>query len=572
MLRENINNGQIYKAFEELEQRIAKFPGLGFADRLEALRTEFKYMTDFMLKGYKDEKRETIFRELVRRTTELDYDISVHETLRSSLYMKAKAQALANDDNRVEHLQEMLLAETEPEQQLNNIENVFYAVLLSAHWRQPDAAQWVSLLCGGGVGDVASSAVVGALTISCMHVASRVKTQLLVDVYHNATSAEVRQRALVGILLIVDALSIHEKELAEEMMTLLVQSEDDEKALLESVIQMRICANADADTNEIRDKIMPSMAASQPFRVTKDGIVEREDNEDSIDTEADERRIAAMEESVRKILDMQKNGSDFFFGGFKQMKRCSFFYRQVNWFGPFYMQHPGIQKELSRLKNSDFVNRVTSQGPFCGSDKYSFVIAIADIMGQLPENLRKMMNEGEVAPVGMLPEDQSQPTESMVRLQYLQDLYRFFRLNNFGQTMSNPFAQTARFAVWRSAIGSLSDATLIKMAHYVHAHRAEVTDDALVQEMLQACRNGENFDLLQLTAEMNLEQGDYHKAADAYSRCLKLKPDDTRCMRGIARALYKKGEYVKAAFYYDALHTMLPVLIWCVEYYVMVLL
>ena len=48
---------------------------------------------------------------------------------------------------------------------------------------------------------------------------------------------------------------------------------------------------------------------------------------------------------------------------------------------------------------------------------------MASVMKQMPENVRKMMDSGEVGPIGMR-EEGTAPDAAFIRLRYLQDLYR----------------------------------------------------------------------------------------------------------------------------------------------------
>ena len=47
-----------------------------------------------------------------------------------------------------------------------------------------------------------------------------------------------------------------------------------------------------------------------------------------------------LEASMKRMNDMQRQGSDVYFGGFSQMKRFPFFSVVANWFMPFYLHHP----------------------------------------------------------------------------------------------------------------------------------------------------------------------------------------------------------------------------------------
>ena len=63
MVTELINNGRINDAIAQLKEWAMKYPGEGFSDRLEAIATDFRYMSDFMLQGMKDESRGDLYPE-----------------------------------------------------------------------------------------------------------------------------------------------------------------------------------------------------------------------------------------------------------------------------------------------------------------------------------------------------------------------------------------------------------------------------------------------------------------------------------------------------------------------------
>ena len=62
--------------------------------------------------------------------------------------------------------------------------------------------------------------------------------------------------------------------------------------------------------------------------------------EDILHPGASEERMEKLEATYRRMMDMQKQGADIYFGGFSQMKRFPFFYDISNWLVPFYIQHP----------------------------------------------------------------------------------------------------------------------------------------------------------------------------------------------------------------------------------------
>ena len=95
-------------------------------------------------------------------------------------------------------------------------------------------------------------------------------------------------------------------------------------------------------------------------------------------------KMEMMEESIQKMMKMQQQGSDIYFGGFSKMKRFPFFDHIANWFMPFSAHHPGLKEVAQKLGDSSFLDKMTEQGLFCESDKYSLALTMAQIINQLP--------------------------------------------------------------------------------------------------------------------------------------------------------------------------------------------
>lgn len=158
---------------------------------------------------------------------------------------------------------------------------------------------------------------------------------------------------------------------------------------------------------------------------------------DIMDPNAAERDMEEMERKYRKMMDMQKQGSDIYFGGFSKMKTFPFFNDLCNWFAPFNAAHPALGAARERLAGSTFLNNLMENGPFCDSDKYSFALAIAQIMDRMPDNVKEMLNSDATLGPTVSKEEQENP--AYICRSYLQSLYRFFRLYRSKRDFLNPF-------------------------------------------------------------------------------------------------------------------------------------
>ena len=553
MVEELINNGRINDAIAQLKEWAMKYPGEGFSDRLEAVATDFKYMSDFMLQGMKDDSRGELFAAMQQKLRDIDYDLEVRRTIWERPEVSSYKRIFTHPECSAEMLQDILLEDTDAKEHFIRLTNTFMVLYASLHWKESEAIIWAAFLSSKKVNPIDAATLVSAITLNVLErykenenqnqnqndndneKLSPVTCQLspikdpkvmcLKEVYKLSTSEMVRQRALVGLVMIGEELSI------------------------EAHIQMVACANADKDSNEIRQNIMPNLIKNQPFKMVNGQFKMDDDdnlNKGEYDPDADKREeesIEAMEESVHKMLKMQKKGSDIFFEGFSQMKRFPFFNKMVNWFIPYYPEHPDIENIMANIGKSPFIDVVMKRGPFCESDKYSFIIAMSSVLQQLPENVRKMMESGDMGPIGMRGEDADLSDPAFIRLQYLQDLYRFMRLNNIGKMLHNPFNNL--------------DEILEGFIRY--ASQQEEEEKRHTENNNEECtKNTEYTTLYAYYANWKLKKGDYNTALKYYTICLRQRPQSPSIMRGLARAYFGVGDYEKSASYFDALITINP--------------
>lgn len=521
------------------------------------MRVEFQYMADFMLKGYQDPKRGALYGELMHRLRCLGYDVSVKEDLRDNQYLAGTLKYMLAKDTSAEALQTQLLSTgDDAKAHLEALNTAFYALLASYHWRLAQMEEWLAFLTSQHTSEIDAATLVTAISLSTLQHFSLRKTLCLAYIYKLCENDVLRQRAFVGCVLSLFTVMPSKYE-AKAVMEVLFQCPTAAKDIMEVMMQILTCANAVSDSKEINQNLMPDILKNQPFKVTRNGIVEREEENDIIDIHADERRMDAMEESIKKMVGMQKKGSDIFFSGFSQMKRLPFYNKLVNWFVPFTMQHPDIAREVAGLGRSEFVERVTKIGPFCDSDKYSFVIAISSVISQLPDNVKKMMESGEVGPLGMPMDGEANKDVSFIRLRYLQDLYRFYSLHTLGKMFFNPFAHAEEFVLWNDAAPFLSDADVREMCLYL-IRKGKGKGYGCLTELVAQFKDKTSFDALFCMAEYQTLEENYPDAIGNYQECLRIQSNHPASMRGIARAYFANGDYAHAAFYFDALHTLFP--------------
>ena len=334
---------------------------------------------------------------------------------------------------------------------------------------------------------------------------------------------------------------------------------DTRRQLLELQIQMVYCCNADADSDEIRREIIPTLIKNNNLRVTRSGIIEKEDDpmRDILDPGSADRDMEELEKSMQRMMDMQKSGVDVYFGGFSQMKRFAFFNTMSNWFCPFYTDHPELSRSKADLTQSKFMQLVFNNGPFCNSDKYSFALAMAEVIDRLPANVKEMLGNKEA--LGPTMPQEEIKSQAYIRRMYLQDLYRFFRLYHYRQDFRNPFvytdtAHTAMFFTDRVFKRETMKEEIVGLEKFLYKRKQYST---LIAVATSHDGSYEPDEML-LLASSYLRTGNYLKARAIFGEAVKTMPDNPQVLKGLANACFMLKAYDEATRHYATLTALDP--------------
>ena len=542
------------------------------SDRLHAIRTDFQVMADYWRRGFKDPQLEGLYDHLLKRMYILYANIANSYALRHTPFLQSLADrarmTLRDWSPRVvkEGLEAYVsdVALLGLEQAAGKAEEVhachhkemielFDYILTSGVWTDGYAAAMEDIVLSPTVDTIDQQLILSGVMLANMNLFDMAKFRMMVHVYSQATDEQVRQRALIGWVLSMDTelgLSVYPEEvkLVEE----LLEDQNCCRELVELQKQLVYCINAEQDNRTIQKEILPELMKNQGFNITRNGIVEEEEDElnDILHPDADEEKLERLEQSYQKMMDMQRQGVDIYFGGFSQMKRYPFFNEIMNWFVPFYRDHPGVVTAMGKNRHNRFLQGLLKSGPFCDSDKYSFLLAFDQVLDQIPQNLRQMMERGEAVFTEIVEEEANQP--AYIRRNYLQDLYRFFRIFRQRVDFRNIFNQESRDYLFLASPVFRST----QIESYFNEVTAFLIKKNRKKEALCVLNNyGENrqdFQYCMMAAYLGLNPlGNYAKA-------LEMQPANERAMVGYARALFGKGCHKEALDLYEKLLALQP--------------
>lgn len=565
------------KALKLLRSEIDNNNRAVVSSRLEEIENNYRLMCDYMLRGFKDPQRDRVYNELLNAAYRIYNSIKLYERIRrfrsySDAHAKSKGllaqpeqiyttlegfvQEIALSSLELENVHEDTLHSTYSEHQ-QYISTVFNEILVSDQWADNTRDTLLRIITSPTIDANDAQMIVSAITLACLNIFDINKWATLASAYENATNEKVRQRALVGWALSTP------KECAfgeiENTLSRLCANDITRKELLEFQFQLYYCNNTDADNEKIKHDIMPNLIKNNNFEITRTGIIEKDDDpmRDILDSGEAERELEEMEKSFNRMIDMQKSGSDIYFGGFAQMKRFPFFYHLSNWFCPFYIDHPQLSNLKKDVKDSPLFTKMFSKGPFCESDKYSFMLALSSVFDSIPANVKELLNNPDSSIMGFGAEIQNTETPVYIRRMYLQDLYRFFRLNQYKEDFVNPFVNktgTNLFLATSSFRKHLSDDEIMTLDKFLFKHK-EYHD---VLKLADTNNINKNYDHLLLVAISNIKTGKYEVALRLLNIILENQPDNEQALKSMAQLSFILHDYKQSVHFYQRLHTSHP--------------
>ena len=571
---------RLSNAIEVLEQLYVQRPSLMGHSEFEAIKTDYQLMVDYMGRGFSDSHRESLYSTLLQRLYRVAADLEISWRCKN-------VSAYVNSFRVIDHLNTshdfvrtvlesfvsdiaMLSLQAEETREQKSTElydrhqsfmnRLFSALWTSCQWTDDDCKFYTELLLSPTVMSTDQQVIVSAISLGAMNQFDINKFKTLVNVYQQATDEHVRQRALVGwVLAVFEGMDIFPEQ--DTLIRELCENPTITRELLTLQIQFFYSKDAEKDNDKIQRDIMPDIMRNSNLTIGRLGIMEKEEDaiESILHQDADEKRMEQMEEKVRKMMDMQKQGSDIYFGGFSQMKRFPFFNDMVNWFTPFYLNHPALRPVISKLGDTKFLNTLMERSNFCESDRYSFAFALEQIINQLPSDIKEVI--GSDAMLGPLAESDDVEDAISIRRTYLQDLYRFFRLYHTANDFINPFEDNGKgdfvadtfFFTYKSFMGTGLDDVKLRLASHLYKHQ-QMTELA---ELLTTFQSSDPRYAI-LMGYTNIHMGKAEFAYQFFDYALKAEPDNQWALKGKARAALDAEDYKTAEEVYTELLKLEP--------------
>ena len=579
-----LTNQQLGVALGELKALLGSQVDMPVSDLLqqvEDVEANYQLMKDYLLKGVKDQQQTKVYNQLLAKLFRLTQDIEMRLlTQTNGIFAQSCHHSRHTDlqtDDIKSHLEgfvqdlAILSLETstvkEEKKQLiyeahqRYMNMLFETLLVSPQWNDGMRDFMTDILLSPTIDGNNAQLMISAIMLSCMNVFDANKFYALKDVYLRTLDVHLRQRALVGWVFSMPSYKQGEHDILGigDAVGELIKDEHVQRDLLELQMQVFYCKNTERDYKAIEQDILPNIMKNNNFQITRFGLIEKEEDslEDILNPGAADQRTEELEAAINKIIDLQKKGTDIYFGGFAQMKRFPFFNEPSNWFVPFYAEHPGLKHVRSSELSWKILHVLYEEGPFCDSDEYSFALGLSHVLQNLPPGVRELLGDPDAIGHRVSEIEKNSPT--YIRRMYLQDLYRFFRINPERMQLVNPFDYEDEkihnpYFFTNSLLASLPESIFMELEKFLMKQK-------LYQYVTPICKTLEQTDdpeQMIIAGYLAMQSGKYARALQWFRSALGKQPDSLQALKGIALTSFNTKDFESAEKAYQQLARLKP--------------
>ena len=577
---------RLKQAIDTLAEGIEDLQDWELRTRFTEMQTAYKYMLDYMRQGMPDPDRERLHAELIGRCHILNDQIAVTRLSEHSTkvycQMRRKYKNLTGLAGLYEKLKEnaenFAITESLPAGECKSVRaqlsqehekllsGLFATIWSSIAWSKGDAGIINNIINDDAISINDRATAVSAITLSTLKCFEPIKIETLCNIAINSYST-LAVRAITGIII---ALFQYEQRIAHyPALTAALNNLRDNSTVMRHIqtiqIQLLRCRETQKIDRKMREEIIPAMMKnSQKLngKLSIDILKEIENDEDKNPEWSKWIENDGIKSKIEEMTKWQIEGADVYMSTFSQLKNYPFFSEMCNWFRPFDINAPGISDILPSNTNggATLISAICKSPVFCNSDKYSFCFTVqrvpADqrdmLMGQLGGEEGEAM--ADIDTHAMADKERIAEIESN---QYIQDLYRFFKLSNFKGEFKDPFTMQLNLLESNALAPLISDnnAVLRTFRYLVEKeYYAEAYDAGRLFEKSGEC----DAQFFQEMGYCLQKECHYKEAIDYYTRADIVKPDTLWTLRHIAQCYRMQGEFDNALAYYQMAEELAP--------------
>lgn len=404
------------------------------------------------------------------------------------------------------------------------------------------------------------SLILSAVTLSALRVFQEEKARMLLS-FNRSENEQVKGRALVGLIVMMH---YHNERLPlYPEITALLESACYEDQFMEHcrivVLQTLRSRETEKLGRKLTEEILPKVARLGPRieeKLDLDNIMplnpDEEKNPDWSEVFSDSEDIY---KSFEELTKLQMEGADVYMQAFSNLKHFDFFRDFENWFMPFYPDHETVDDIFRDEILGPGINELTEalyKTPFiCNSDKYSLILNLRNLPAAQKTMMLKVFRM-ELDSLGQFEESETvSDPYSKFRIaitQYLQDLYRFFKLSPYKKEFEDFFE--GKLDIYNSVFYRRfcsSPESDLNMADYLFSK--DFFDDAAQMYSALIRKEPSDVQFYEKLGYCNQQAGDYEKALENY-RMAELIERRPWTVKKIGLCLRRLGRYEEALDYF----------------------
>ena len=576
-----VAGGKLKSALDGLSLFIRNVSTEDLFYRLETITDNYRNLLKYSFEGYTDPKRDDILAgisaEVLLIADEVRYLLTDKDMFQRRVETSIIRQEFGDEPERItERLEEFVfgkeiqrITNESGTQTMGNapIDSIFRLIWLTRKMNDQHAELFREMATSGRLEWQEKCIVVSALTMSLLTCFDHKKVMLLLD-FIQPKQPQVYQRALTGLVLSLIRYD-HRIRFYPVLISRIdeISSDDTIRQDVEAIIlQLLMAQETENITRAFREEVLPDMEKVMPKMEDKlqlENILEDDDPEgknpgwkDLID------EVPGLFERIEKFTKMQIEGGDVFMATFSLLKRFDFFNSISNWFAPFYITHPELRS--SSGENSEYFDRLLEGLArafyLCNSDKYSFALNFNAVPQQQRsmiityfeaelEQMKEMATEEEVL-------GQSAASHSIF-IQYIQDLYRFFKLYPHHDEFEDIFHRKIRFTAlyfYHRFFERASFTEQLATFYFEKEHYPEVIE--LYRYIIE--KNPPQAVYYEKLGFALQKTGDLEEAIEAYKKAELFDTDHLWILKKLGWCCMKIKDYPSAARYFSAAANLRP--------------
>ncbi len=569
----SLEQKRLKDTFDSLIPALAELQNWQLDEKKNELETTYKFMLRYLTQGVEDPEQHHIFEDLLRSCYKL-VDITVnqlnikqslgfyYDKKRASLHIHANTSIVSllesiEDIQGKISLTSLLEDGEEKEKHLSEFEkerdriseNLFQEIWLNERLTSEEMEALSSFTNNKTHSYAVICLVISSLTLGIQFVFDENKALLLLQACENKNE-NIRQRALVGLLLFLrkydNRLAIYPQIL--HRLGHLSENEEFRRNVRDILLQFILSLETEKITKKIQEEIIPEMMKISPElrnKIKLDDLMGESGMEDKNPDWANIIDEAGLGDKLKEFSELQLEGADIMHSSFAHLKTYPFFSELGNWFIPFYSKNSAIS-EAAEKENEELTKTLEESSLLCNSDKYSLFFSIT----QMPSEYRKIMAAQFAAETDAVKELQkeelpgSQKVSLTISKQYIQDLYRFYKIHPRKNDFEDIFNEKSEY-IYSKSIGSIvSDPESLLIIGEYYFNRSHYEEALHLFDRLIA--EGTSSDTIYQKKGYCLQKaGHIEVALDSYLKAELLNSNSSWTIKKIAycyRMLKKPGE------------------------------